>query len=452
LYDSNPLGAPLLKPEPLVLPVRWLLLIFSAVLVVRMASMCLIRSWEFPDQRSFGFEMGQLGASLAAGKGFVSTWDGKSPSALFPPLYPLVVASSFLIFGTYTKAAAVAVFLFQSTCSAIAGVLLAVLGSRLFNRRAGIIAGLGWALYPSSIFFSVNRIWYSEFVVMLTVGTMAIALVARDDPAIRWIILLGAVSGMIILTDSSMLLYLPLLVIWTLVSEKLTVSKGVLLGVLWALIASVVVSPWLVRNWIVLGTPSLLKSNFGNELFAGNNPFSSGTNDATENAMAFKALDNELRQVEGQSELAYNRYLQRKALEWIHANPTSFLRLTVRRLGYFWLRSPRRGSLPSIHFLAYAPFLIAVIVGCRHLLPHWRSLTPVWLFLLVYPVPYYFTHVSVYRYRYPVEAAVLLLSVLPVSLWTGPLADRLCCGWLAKSAWSSRVPRLERSGFGRPNE
>jgi len=147
-----------------------LLIIFATALLVRVAFMVIMRSWEFPDEWRFGYEMGRMGAWLANGKGFISTWDGKSPSALFPPVYPLVVGGFFSVFGVYSKAAAVGLLVFQSVCSAIAAVCLAVLGNRFLGHTAGLIVGFVWAFYPSSIHYSVNRIWHTDLAVMLLFG------------------------------------------------------------------------------------------------------------------------------------------------------------------------------------------------------------------------------------------------------------------------------------------
>jgi len=90
------------------------LLIAALTVLVRVAYMMVFESWEFKHEWAFGHEMGRMGQWLAEGKGF--TLDGTSPTAKFPPVYPLVVGGIFNVFGAYTKAAAVALFLFQSVC------------------------------------------------------------------------------------------------------------------------------------------------------------------------------------------------------------------------------------------------------------------------------------------------------------------------------------------------
>ena len=130
---------------------QFLLFIAALALLVRVAYMIIFESWNFKHEWAFGHEMGRIGQWLAQGRGF--SLDGSSPSAKFPPIYPLIVGAAFYLFGAYTKAAAISLFLFQSVCAALTAVCLAKVTSRILGAASGIIAGLVWAFYPTSVFF-----------------------------------------------------------------------------------------------------------------------------------------------------------------------------------------------------------------------------------------------------------------------------------------------------------
>jgi 4-amino-4-deoxy-L-arabinose transferase-like glycosyltransferase len=312
----------------------------------------------------------------------------------------------------------VSLFLFQSVCSALIAVCLANLGNRLFGRTTGIIAGLVWVFYPTSIFYSAVRIWYCELALLLLLLLITIALPSKDAISSGRVALLGALSGLTVLTDSTLALYLPLLLLWMLVARRVQLSRLVFLVVLWGITAGLVTSPWMIRNWVALDSPRLGKSNLGQELFTGNSSFSSGANDRTEMAQTFAALDQkELAYYRSQPELAYNQYLQNKALDWIRANPFRFLSLTARRIWYFWVDNPSLGSESWLRLTYFGPFLILAMYGLWYEIRRWWQLAPIWFFLLLYPLPYYLTHVAHGRYSYPVEPLVVLLAAIPVSLW-----------------------------------
>jgi len=397
---------------------RWIVLIVAATLGVRIALMIILQSWDFRNEWAYGYEMGLMGKWLAEGKGFISPGDGQSPTALFPPFYPLVVAGFFYVFGIYSKAAAVGLFLFQSACSAGAAVCLAVLGNRLLGRTAGLIAGFVWAFYPTSLFFSVVHIWYSELSVMLVLIAMTIAVNAEQSPSMGRVAFLGGLSGLIVLVDSAMVLYVLFLLLWMLFAWRVKLPRFVVLVVVWGITAGVAVSPWAARNWVVLGSPRVLKSNLGAAFFTGNNPFSSGANDRTEIKQAFAAHEGKaLNKSRGGSELAYQGHLQKKGLEWIWANPFSFLQLTAQRIWYFWVWIPRLGWKSLVHLAYFGPFAVLALCGLWHGLRRKWHLAPVWLFLLVYPLPYYVTFVSRGRYRHPVEPLIVLLAAIPLAVW-----------------------------------
>jgi hypothetical protein len=395
--------------------------------------MVVLQSWEFPDQWSFGYEIGWLGRSLVEGHGFsfVDTASGEFPSAKFPPVYPLLVAGSFAIFGVYSKAAAIILLLFQSICAAVTGVSLVILGSRFFGRKEGIVAGLIWAFYPSSIFHSVVRIWYSEMSIMLIFLIIMTADSVKRFHLLLRVVCLGALTGFLVITDSTMMVYSALILIWMLYKLKVRLRKWIGLAVIWVIAAGVVTSPWAIRNWLVLGTPSILKSNFGEELFLGNNPYSTGGGIDREREQAMAALNEEEHSYyRNHSEHSYFSYLKKKAFEWIRMHPSRFVQLSAKRFWYFWGKFPSSGpGIWSIYswfqLVWYIPITLLALYGLWYSIRRQWNPVPVWLFLLVYPLPYYVTHVQLYRYRYPVEPFIVLLTAIPLTVWLGRFLEAL---------------------------
>jgi 4-amino-4-deoxy-L-arabinose transferase-like glycosyltransferase len=379
---------------------------------MRVAYMITFETWNFKNDWVFGHEMGRIGQWLAEGKGV--TLNGSSPTARFPPLYPLVVAGSFYLFGAYTKTAAVLLFLFQSVCSAAIAMCLVNLGNRLVGVKAGMIAGVIWAVYPTSIFYSVIRIWYCELALALVLLIVTITVRNLPSPGFKLVAGLGALSGLTVLTDSTMAVYLPLILLWMLFACRVQLSKMIMLVVVWGITAGVVVSPWMVRNWLVLGSPVFLKSNFGAQLFIQN---SSQTSRA-EAAQEFAALQKKWVSTGSKpSEIVYSRYLGNSALRWIAEHPLDFASATIRRILEFWVVNPGQGWESWLRMTFFVPLIMLSVYGLRYASGRRWYLAPLWLFLLVYPLPYYLTHVDHGRYSYPVEPFVVLLAAIAFSLW-----------------------------------
>src|SRR5439155_5543357 len=105
----------------------------------RLAVAMLTKSWVFPSDSnffSFGYEMGQIAASLAQGNGF--SWpDGSvwppGPTAWMPPVYPFIMAGMFKIFGIFSIQAAITLELFLTIMSVLTCIFAYFLGRRLYN-------------------------------------------------------------------------------------------------------------------------------------------------------------------------------------------------------------------------------------------------------------------------------------------------------------------------------
>jgi hypothetical protein len=403
---------------PNLISLKLLILIFIMSLIIRVLFILILETWTNPHEAFFGYEIGKTAKGIAMGKGFVSPVDEKSPTAVYPPIFPLVMGGTFYIFGIFTKTSALALLLFQSVCASISSVFLAILGSRYSNRNAGLIAGFVWSFFPASIFFSIYHIWYSELEITLILLTIIIAVSARPTHIFRRIFVLGLLSGILILTDSALSIYPAFLLTWILISWRVRPLIFVTLVFIWVITTTGLVSPWLMRNWYVFDTVYFTKSNLGNELFTGNNPFSSGLNRHTEIKKSFRALDqDELNYYRNKSEILYNRYLQDKAIDWIRENPLSFLYLTIKRIWYFWIMNPKLGNVSWYRLVYFGPFIFLTVLFLIYNFRKLWHLAPVWLFFLIYPLPYYLTHVAHGRYFYPVEPLVILLGAITIANW-----------------------------------
>src|SRR5271157_6026765 len=75
------------------------------------------------------------------------------------PVYPYLVAGVFKLFGTYTKASAIMLLSLNALMSALACVLVFLIGRVSFGDRVAKWSGWVWAFCPYAIYFPVERIW-----------------------------------------------------------------------------------------------------------------------------------------------------------------------------------------------------------------------------------------------------------------------------------------------------
>src|SRR5712664_1725989 len=105
----------------------------------------------FPDLYQWGTnEQGVVGRSLLLTHSFSSPYhDVSGPTAWIAPIYPAVVSAVFAVFGIQSSVSAIAVIVLNELCSALVSVVLYKMGSEFLSERAGLTAGLLWAVSPA---------------------------------------------------------------------------------------------------------------------------------------------------------------------------------------------------------------------------------------------------------------------------------------------------------------
>jgi hypothetical protein len=224
---------------------------------------------------------------------------------------------------------------------------------------------------------------------------------------------LGLVWGAIALANPALLSFMVLSLVWLwycLRRCRLPAAPYLLLVIV---LFSLLIAPWLVRNYHVFGQFVFIRDNFGMELHLANNEHSGGLWTRSEHP----GNDPEqMRKFRDMGELAYMKAEKQAAVTFIREHPLQFLRFSLQRAVYFWIGNPQatlvgNWSLAPARHLAFLLSAIAAFVGLGLC---WRNrLCGTLLFvalILVYPLPYYLAHPSP-RYRHAIEPEMLLLII-----------------------------------------
>jgi 4-amino-4-deoxy-L-arabinose transferase-like glycosyltransferase len=241
----------------------------------RLAVAILTRSWIFPSDdnfRAFGYEMGQIASSLATGNGF--SWPGQPghqpvPTAWMPPVYPLIMAAVFKVFGIFSGQAAIAIELFLTTASVLSCILLYLLGKRLYNAQVGLLAAFLLAIYPPSIHYAVRNLWDTSLFTCCLLLIILTFLKLASHPDVKQGTYLGILLGFTALLNPVIVGTYPFGFAWLYLKAETTRRTIIKVMSLMLIILGLVTSPWLVRNYLVFGQFAFIKSNFGNELYLG---------------------------------------------------------------------------------------------------------------------------------------------------------------------------------------
>ena len=392
---------------------------FWAAFGVRVVYLTLAHTYRirpYDDHMLFGEEMGRVARALATGFGFSDPFRGHTgPTAWVGPLFPLILAGIFKLFGVFSPLSAWAILTINSFFSALTACTIWEIGARCFDTRVARWSAWIWALYPAAMQYAVRWIWDTSLSTFLFSWVLVLALRLRasaaDDSTARLWALFGLAWGLAGLSNASLLIFLPVCGLWILfgAGDWKVQSRGALLA---ALVFAACLGPWIWRNSHAFHRFVPSRGNFGAELYLGNGPGATGL--LMEYDHPIQAPD-QLRLYSRMGEIAYSQMRGRQAMAVIHAHPALFVRNSLRRLFFFWGGVPHPVSANEwVEYARSLNFVFASVCGLMGLaLALWRRAPAAglfaWAFLLL-PLVYYAVAAHA-RFRHPLEPLLVVLGV-----------------------------------------
>jgi hypothetical protein len=236
----------------------------------------------------------------------------------------------------------------------------------------------------------------------------------------------GALWAIGVLINPSLLSLLPFLLAWAIWPLRGSRSAWMKFSAATLLVFMIGLVPWTIRNYRVFGKFIVLRSNFGLELWLGNNPEVTDTwsptlhpNDSHAEAEKYKQM----------GEIAFMAEKQREAFTFIRSHPADTLRFMFRRFVNNWLAitdSPADMWASSpLYFKAFIVmnFLLSLFTMLGALFAYRLNSDeafPYAMVILVFPLIFYLTHSSL-RYRFPMDPIMMILAAygvaFPISQW-----------------------------------
>ena len=451
------LAATMPEPSNRRLSFRAPWVIFWTGFVLRIACILIGHTYRiraFDDHFDYGFEAGRIARSVVQGHGYGNPFNGFSgPTAWLPPLYPLLMALSFKLFGVYTNAAAIFLMVCDSLFSAAIAPAVYEIAARCFDaqgiaRRASAKAAPValwsawlWAVYPAALQYAVHWLWEMSLTTCFFAWSFVLALRLRrigeqDDSELKtnrgfklWVFF-GLLWGLIALSNASLLLCLPVSILWILWplrdrkqqtgnSKQLSgysdrrLSQSAAGAILACVVFAATLAPWVARNERALHAFVPTRSNFGVELWQSSlfyhDVFPWGQ------AVPLWTGDPEFKLYVQMGELNYAKMRGAQAMANLRARPDLFVRFTLKRIQFFWFGVPHASEKHESNEVArifnYSFLSVAGLLGLGLALR--RRVPGAWLmasvFMLV-PLVYYAVTVQA-RFRHPIEPLIAILSV-----------------------------------------
>ena len=401
---------------------------FLVGFAVRLLYLTLAHTYRFrviQDHFQFGWEMGRIARSLATGHGYSDPFDGHTgPTAWTPPIYPLLMAATFRLFGVYSSLSAWVLLAINSLFSAATAPGIFELAERCYGkrhdgRRVALWSGWLWALYPAAMQYAVKWPWDMAmtaffFTWVLVFGVrLRTSLAEHEIQSLPVWIGFGLYWGTIALLNSSLLLFLPFQAAWILWpfwrATRLWLSPAVLASLMFL----ACLAPWVARNYRVFHAFVPLRANFGAELYMAVLPSHNGF--PWGSAVPIGVDSPELLRYARMGEVAYSHSQGERGKAMMKANPKLYLGQVLLRIQFFWCSVPHpydHGLMDeTLREANYAFLSVSGLLGLALSLR--RRVLGARLFaaaFAVLPVTYYLITVQA-RFRHPLEPLITIFSV-----------------------------------------
>ena len=238
--------------------------------------------------------------------------------------------------------------------------LAGAISHALRGKSAAGLAVLLGLLYPlcSAVALTVYPQILTAFLVLLFVWII-FSQSSLGSFSTKTAALSGATAGVAILVTPILLMILIgfLLVLSLLFWSRL---RGTVVA---ALVCCCVLTPWIGRNWIVLGTPSMSTIVGFNLIYANSENASPELGTAVD-------IDKYSRAVRGMNEVDTDRAFRDFALNWIRNNPTAAIKLYIGKFVQFFgyrevIKTPVAGVqlFQNVVAMVYYPLLFASLLG-----------------------------------------------------------------------------------------
>lgn len=282
---------------------------------------------------------------------------GSGPTAHLMPVTVTLAGAIQQVFGD-SPATALLLSLWTLALLALIWLLARALFAEAGWHRRALIGGLALlCLIPGHIVQEAAdfRIWEGGLSALLALANLwlIVTLDKRETIATQPLLLAAALSAVTFFVSPTTGLAIDACWAW-LALRRLPFPRALAFAATAAAALALLLAPWVLRNAQVMGSPVLLRDNFGLEIAMANYPGALDPADpraeTLARARAIHPYQNpqalaRLRAAGG--EVAYAQALGRETRAWIAAHPLDFARLALRHYRQFYFPDRWQGALTN---------------------------------------------------------------------------------------------------------
>ena len=367
----------------------------------------------------FQNEVGNVASALAQGNGFCCLFrQPTGPTAWLAPVYPLLVAGIFKVFGIFTLHSFYASVVLNCLFSSLATIPLFHAGKRAGGTATAALAGWIWAFFPSGIILPFAWIWDTSLSVFFAAALLWSTLELRDSVRAQSFSLYGLLWGLALLTNPALGALLPFLMGWLLYQHRRNRPLQLRLGLTTLAVLILTCLPWAARNYVQFHRLIPLRSNFPYEFWSGNNEIFDEHSRAVNRITRYE-------QVHLYDQLGETEFLREKrqdAVDFVKSHTALYVQLAGNRIVATWIGSEspwqdfqRTDSRLAQCLLVWNSLaLLGFVFGLVRLyVERGEYFFPIASFPVFFPVTFYIAHTSL-RHRHPCDPVLALLIAIGI--------------------------------------
>jgi len=267
----------------------------------------------------------QMGEFTTLGKGY--------PSAFRTPMYPVMLAINYMLFGDSHTV----IILLQIIFSVLTALCVFLIARLVVLERIALIAGCGYSFLLSPLIFTYIIGTETTFSFLLVLFVLFCVKLIIEPKRLQWGLLAGVTLGLAVLTRpiAVYLISVPVIILawryWPV--YKFVFSKSILIIGCYVL----VLSPWLIRNHIALGYPGLSTITGSNLWFYYYGSLEAFRTGSERNEIITELMSNDMCEGCGvyvESSFENSKELTRKGLAELIQDPFRFSFLVLRGVAF----------------------------------------------------------------------------------------------------------------------
>ena len=333
------------------------------------------------------------------------------PSSYMPPLYPFILL--FLKIISFNKINILnLIFAFQILLSLIYIYIFYKINEQFFSIKTSIINSFIFSFFPLNI-YAVTQTSSITLQIFLSLLFLRYFFLTTTNTSNKNILIFSIICGLSLLTRGEFILILIPTLIYKLIFKKINILN--LIKIL--LISFIIVSPYLVRNYINFEKIHIANVT-GYALWKGNNP--SLKVEGFENFNKFEDIKSELENIPYDNfyETKRDNIFFKAAMKNILGEPDVYLLLYIKKIFSFYFFDINSSYKNYYHFMHIVPIALISILSLPGLVTFLRSKDFHQRYLMIYLVIYILIFSLFFilpRYKLAILPIQIILSTFSIN-------------------------------------